>query len=76
MNTQTFADLGVGARAVRSFGDPFFRAIEKGLEGQADGGPFFFSDLLADERSCFEYVDHGFPAILCDSNGARWPLRT
>jgi len=33
--------------------DPFFRAIEKGLEGLADGGHFF--DLLADD-AVFEYV--------------------
>src|ERR1700730_7977570 len=33
--------------------DPFFRAIEKGLEGLADGGHFF--DLLA-EDAVFEYV--------------------
>jgi uncharacterized protein len=33
--------------------DPFFRAIEKGLEGLAVGGHFF--DLLADD-AVFEYV--------------------
>ena len=32
---------------------PFFRIIEKGLEGLADGGHFF--DLLAD-RVIFEYI--------------------
>ena len=33
--------------------DPFFRIIEKGLEGHADGGHFF--DLLA-ENVVFDYI--------------------
>jgi ketosteroid isomerase-like protein len=33
--------------------DPFFRIIEKGLDGIADGGHFF--DLLADDVS-FDYI--------------------
>jgi hypothetical protein len=33
--------------------DPFFRIIEKGLDGIADGGHFF--DLLAEEV-IFEYI--------------------
>jgi hypothetical protein len=33
--------------------DPFFRIIEKGLDGIADGGPFF--DLLA-EDVIFDYI--------------------
>lgn len=33
--------------------DPFFRIIEKGLEGIADGGHFF--DLLA-EDAIFDYI--------------------
>jgi ketosteroid isomerase-like protein len=51
MNKQTLAIVG----PLEPFAalDPFFRAIEKGLEGQADGGHFF--DLLADDV-VFEYV--------------------
>jgi len=51
MNKKTSATVG----PLKPFAalDPFFRAIEKGLEGLADGGHFF--DLLADDV-VFEYV--------------------
>jgi hypothetical protein len=69
MNKQTLAIVG----PLEPFAalDPFFRAIEKGLEGQADGGHFF--DLLADDV-VFEYVITvpGYPRRV---EGAR-PLRT
>lgn len=51
MNKETSATVG----SLEPFAalDPFFRAIEKGLEGLADGGHFF--DLLAADV-VFEYV--------------------
>jgi uncharacterized protein len=51
MNNKTSTTLG----PLEAFAalDPFFRVIEKGLEGLAEGGHFF--DLLADDV-VFEYV--------------------
>lgn len=51
MNSNRSATVG----PLESFAalDPFFRVIEQGLEGLADGGHFF--DLLADDV-VFEYV--------------------
>jgi len=46
--------------------DPFFRIIEKGLEGIADGGHFF--DLLA-EDVIFDYIIT-FPATQGASRAA------
>jgi uncharacterized protein len=47
--------------------DPFFRIIEKGLDGIADGGHFF--DLLA-EKVIFDYIitTPGYPRT--EGNGA------
>jgi len=66
--------------------DPFFRIIEKGLEGIADGGHFF--DLLA-EDVIFDYIitipgyprhvevthwrDYLDPVVVFDALG--WPSR-
>ncbi len=59
--------------------DPFFRIIEKGLDGIADGGHFF--DLLA-ENVVFEYIitvpgyprrDYLDPVAVFDALG--WPSR-
>jgi hypothetical protein len=63
--------------------DPFFRIIEKGLDGIADGGHFF--DLLA-EKVIFEYIiltitdrkvthwrDYLDPVAVFDALG--WPSR-
>src|SRR4030081_2836859 len=49
--------------------DPFFRIIEKGLEGIADGGHFF--DLLA-EDVIFDYIiTTSRPASWCSSTPPR-----
>ena len=53
--------------------DPFFRIIEKGLDGIADGGHFF--DLLAEEV-IFDYIitTPGYPKRVNGLQGRRRAL--